>query len=261
MQHYIVRQLENLGSGVNRTILLPEGGGSLQVGAYQGTQLRRVHIDLYRPLQSRFVPAIRDKLPAKLPERVTILAKEGSLQIPEDRGGLILHLRGVELLIPETISGTPMGSDKFHHKFAITDSLAIPLSFEKKKPGIKDLSNPRLGRQIGELREELEQDPQDLGLQRNLSKALSERYRRAAFTLSSITFPLIGISLCLLLNHRSRLVPFFAGNVIVLALFYPLLMVGASLGERGIFPAVSLALPNLALLVVGVWLTRKVLVQ
>lgn len=261
LQQYVVRQLENLGAGVNRTILLPDGGGSLKVGAYDGTELRKVHIDLYRNLQSRFVPAIRDKLPEKLPSKVTVLAREGKLQITERHDGIIVHLRGVELLIPETITGTPTGSDKFHHKFAITESLAIPLTFAKKKPSTKDLTSPDLAARVDTLRSELSLDPDNSGLRRSLNKARSEWHRRLAFAISAITFPLIGISLCLLLNHRSRLVPFFAGNVTVLALFYPLLMVGSSLGERGLFPALSLALPNLVLLAAGVYLTRKVLVE
>ena len=47
-------------------------------------------------------------------------------------------------------------------------------------------------------------------------------------------------------------------NVVVLGLFYPLLMVGLSLAERGFVPALALALPNLALAGLGVLLVRRV---
>ena len=66
LQQYIIRQLESLGSGVNRTILLPEGSGSLFVGQYNGTDLNRVQIDMHRDLQSTFVPQVRNQLPQQL---------------------------------------------------------------------------------------------------------------------------------------------------------------------------------------------------
>ena len=119
LQQYIIRQLESLGSGVNRTILLPKGSGSLFVGQYNGTDLKRVQIDMHRDLQSTFVPQVRNQLPQQLPETVTLLAVEGRIEITPDRHGVNLHLRGVEILIPEHISGTKSGKDSFIQKFSI----------------------------------------------------------------------------------------------------------------------------------------------
>jgi len=258
LEQYIVRQLENLGSGSNRTILLPEGGGSLFVGAYRGTYLERVHIDLKRELQQTFVPNVRDRLPEDLPESVTLLALEGELEITPDRRGLNLHLRGVDILIPEKISGTKSGHDSFIQKFSISESLSIPLSFEKRRRNTKDLDNRALGELIAAQNRRLELQPDDSGAARSLRSARAEWHRRFAFTLSGMTFPLLGVTLCFLLNLRSRLVPFFAGNTVVLVTFYPLMMVGAYLARDGdVPPLVAFALPNLALIAIGALLARK----
>ena len=257
LQQYIVKQIENLGSGRNRTILLPGGGGSLLVRAYKGTELLHVEVDLNRTLQSRFVPEVRGQLPQRLPEKVTIVAKRGRLQIPENRRGVVIHLRGVEILIPEKA----VGGERFHQRFTITQTLSIPLSFEKKPPGIKDLSQPELAARIRQLEEQLSETPDDGTVAAGLDTALTEKHRRLAFLFSCITFPFIGCCLCLLLARRGKLAAFFIGNVVVIAMFYPLLMVGSSLGERGFAPGLALALPNLALAALGFHLVKKVIRQ
>jgi lipopolysaccharide export LptBFGC system permease protein LptF len=48
---------------------------------------------------------------------------------------------------------------------------------------------------------------------------------------------------------------------VVIVLYYPLLVLGVFLGERGIVPAISMALPNVALLALGIYLTRKVVLR
>ena len=94
-----------------------------------------------------------------------------------------------------------------------------------------------------------------------LAEASTERHRRLAFTLSSFTFPLLGAALCFLVSWGGRLLPFFLGNLVVMGIFYPLLMVGTTLGERGMVPWLFLALPNLVLLALGVAMVRKVFRQ
>src|SRR5690606_19491126 len=148
LERYVLRQLENLGTGKNRTIPLPDDGGTLLVGAYEGTRLWRVEVDLNRKLQSRFVPAVRDQLPDRLPDSVTLLAREGELEITEDRPGVIIDLRGVEVLIPEKVAR----GERFYQRFSITQQLKIPLSFEPKERGIKDLVRPELDTYIDRLK-------------------------------------------------------------------------------------------------------------
>ena len=261
LQQYIIRQLESLGSGVNRTILLPKGSGSLFVGQYNGTDLKRVQIDMHRDLQSTFVPQVRNQLPQQLPETVTLLAVEGRIEITPDRHGVNLHLRGVEILIPEHISGTKSGKDSFIQKFSISESISLPLSFQSRQRKLKDLPNPELNSRIDDIEKGIA-----IGLgsgqaaaERELRLALGERHRRNAFSLSGLTFPLLGAALCFMASFTSRLVPFFMSTIIVLVTFYPLLMVGTYLARSAdIQPILALAIPNVALLLVTAVFLQKV---
>jgi lipopolysaccharide export LptBFGC system permease protein LptF len=256
---YVLEQIEHLGSGVNRTILLPEGGGTLLVGAHKGTELRGVYLDLQRSLQARFVPDLKERLTEKLPEKVTLLAREGRIEIDPDRSGMVLELHGVDVQIPERISGAPAGSDRFHQKLTITEAVRVPLSFERKKPGIQDLPDPELRRFIADLRALDAKGSLGEQRERRLRRAVSEWHRRLAFSLSSLTFPFLGVALCLFLNTQNRLLPFLVGNAVVLAAFFPLLMAAASLGDGGVVPWLVLLVPNLAVAALGIGLTRKVL--
>jgi lipopolysaccharide export LptBFGC system permease protein LptF len=94
-----------------------------------------------------------------------------------------------------------------------------------------------------------------------LAAASTEVHRRLAFTIACLTFPFVGVALSLLLDRWSRLVPFFVGNLVVIVLFYPLLLFGQILGERGFVPALSLAIPNVVLFGLGCFLFRRVAVQ
>ena len=289
LQAYILDQLERLGSGINRTILLPDDEGTLWVGAYNGTHLRQVRIDITTSKESTVIPAIREHLPERLPSKVRIFAKECELEMHPERKSVILNLRAVQVLVPEAVRGAAIANEVFHQTFAITDNVFIPFSFALKNPGIKDWNNPELLSHIARLRKKAWDAPDDVeadlasatfrdpppdssssdpaslkareNLRRRIASAETELYRRFCFTLSCLTFPLVGVPLSLLLNRWSRLVPFFVGNLVVIALYYPLLMVGVSLGERAAWPLVSLALPNVALLALGAGLIRKVIRQ
>ncbi len=278
LQSYVLKQIENLGSGVNRTILLPDGEGSLWVGAYSGTQLERVRVDIIPDREGGFVPSIREHLPEKLPGKITILAQRGHIDIQPDRKSLVLNLRSVDVLIPEVVKGSPAANEVFHQKFRITDNVLIPLSFLDKSPGTKDLSSPELLRYIqhlkGKPRSDQARDGENLArasfndpvapssrkgtLERRIASAVTEFHRRQAFAFSCITFPLLGVALALFLDKQSRIVPFFFGNLAVIGIYFPLLMVAISLGDKGIVPFVSLLLPNFALLAAGILLTKLV---
>jgi len=281
LQSYVLKQLEGLGSGINRTILLPDGEGTLWVGAYRGSELERVRVDISANGESGLVPAIRERIPNQLPGKITILARGGKIEIQPDRQSVVLDLRSVEVLIPEAVRGSAVANEIFHQKFAVTDNVLIPLSFQEKVPGIKDRTNPDLLRYIERLREEENQLPaageglalasfdaareslvnQKEATRRRIASSVTELHRRHAFAISCLTFPLLGVALSLLLSRWSRIVPFFFGNLTVIGLYYPLLIIAVALGDRGFVPALSLALPNVALVGIGVYLTRKVLRQ
>jgi lipopolysaccharide export LptBFGC system permease protein LptF len=276
IQAYILNQLDNLGSGYNRRILLPDDEGSLWVGAYEGTDLRRVMVDLTTRKESSLLPAIREHLPERLPTKITVLANEGKLEIHPSRKAVVLNLRAVQVLIPEAVRGTGLTNDYFHQKVDITQNVLVPLSFAPKSRGIKDRGLPDLLGHMAGLRGEIAKESElAAGLARasfsegggkrgrrdasqRLAAARTELHRRMAFTLGCLTFPFVGVALSLLLDRWGRLVPFFAGSLVVIVLFYPLLLLGQILGERGFLPAVSLAIPNAALLALGWVLYRKV---
>ena len=214
---------------------------------------------MHRDLQSTFVPQVRNQLPQQLPETVTLLAVEGRIEITPDRRGVNLHLRGVEILVPEHISGTKSGKDSFIQKFSISESITIPLSFQSRQRKLKDLPNPRLNSQIDEIEKRIAIGSGEPGLERELRLALGERHRRNAFSLSGLTFPLLGAALCFMASFTSRLVPFFMSTIIVLVTFYPLLMVGTYLARSAdIQPVLALAIPNAALLLVTAVFLQKV---
>ena len=274
LQQYIIRQLEGLGSGVNRTILLPEGSGSLFVGQYDGAELKRVRIDMHQKLQSNFIPSVSARLPQQFPDTVTLLAVEGRIEITPDERGVNLQLRGVEILLPQTLSrrhtpaaegrrtalNVPPGGDGFIQKISISESITIPLSFQDRVRKLKDLPVSNLNGKIDELERRIAITTGDAEpLKKGLRLALAERHRRNAFTLSGLTFPLLGAAFCFMTNFGSRLIPFFMSTIIVLVTFYPLLMVGTWMARNtGIQPLLAMAIPNAALLLITFIFLRSV---
>jgi lipopolysaccharide export LptBFGC system permease protein LptF len=266
LQQYIIRQLEGLGSGLNRTILLPEGSGSLFVGQYEGGDLKRVRIDMHQNLQANFIPSVSARLPQQFPDTVTLLAVEGRIEITPDKRGVNLQLRGVEILLPQTLSSrstaaaggrrtalnVPRGSDGFIQKISISESITIPLSFESRARKLKDLRGSDLNGKIDLLERRIAVTPGDAEpLKKDLRLALGERHRRNAFTLSGLTFPLLGAAFCFMTNFGGRLIPFFMSTIIVLVTFYPLLMVGSWMAKNtGLQPLLAMAIPNAALLLI-----------
>ena len=280
LQAYILKQLENLGSGVNRTLLLPDEAGTLWVGEYEGTNLWRVDIDLKIEGRSSLLPEIRGRLPDRLPSKVKILARQGKLELSQDRSSVILNLRGVDVLVPEPVRESAVANERFHQKFTISDNVVIPLSFAPKSPGLKDRTQTELLSYIAELREDVRRlrmfEEENLAfashnskktgawrarsvgqLQRRIAGARTEFHRRLSFSLACLTLPIVGIALTLLVERWSRLVPFFLANLVVIGVFYPLLMVGVSLGKSGFLPPLAMILPNAAVLGLGIFLMRK----
>ncbi len=283
---YVLEQLRSLGSGENRRFVLPNNKGTLWVGAFRGTELRKVHIALNTRNRATIVPALREHLPQGLPSEVSVFAKEGHLEVLPDQGSVYLHLREVTVQVPETVAGANRVARVFHQGFRISDTVIIPLRFTHKRPSLKDRTHPELDEYIAELRaasaeelaaaavgrppprERVEGGGEDddsaaprYPLTEKLYSAKTERHRRLAFTISCLTFPLVGVSLALLLYGRGRLVPLLVSNLVVIAVFYPLLVTGVYLGENGWFPAASLAVPNLAVLALGIYLARNVVKQ
>ncbi len=283
LQTYILDQIENLGSGANRTILLPGDEGSLWVESYEGTKLARVQLDFRASPESQVMPLLRSHLPDGAPRSVKVFAARGDIEILRERETVLLQLRSVQILVPEPVRGTALGTDVFHQTVSVTDAIVIPLSFAPRPPGVKDRTNPELLEHIRALRTQRRALRSGLaaadvasiagvGLQHaalrdleapgaldaKLRAARTEYHRRFAFAISCFSFSLLGISLALYLDKGSRLAPFFVGSLLVIAVYYPLLVSGVYLGQRWLWPPLAAALPNAALLLIGAQLTRLV---
>jgi hypothetical protein len=278
IQGYILNQLAHLGSGVNRTILLPDSEGSIHVSAYDGAHLKRVMVELRSKAESSVLHAIRKHLPDNLPSRVLIIANEGKVEVQPEKSVILLNLRSVQVCVPEAVRGAPLGNDWFHQTVSITENVVIPLSFAPRRPGIKDMILPELLHHRSGLVEEASADDEEAGTtfasyketgearaspsvraRRQADSASIELHRRVAFMLAVLTFPIAAASLALLLARWSRLVPFFIGNLVVVLLWYPLLMVGSALAEHGLWAPAAMALPNASMVLLSVLLFRKVI--
>ena len=308
LRETIVDQLTHLGSGSNRSVLLP-GSVGLWVGKYDGTSLRKIKLDVPPLGRSSILPRLGD-LPgagalgrrlAGGTDTMTLFAREGELEVAPDRSRITLSLRGVTLLLPEDVKGSG-GLELFHQRVSI-DKIVLPLAFPRRGESVKDLTSAELGDHIASLDQEIaalrgaisegasplaatvarleeDGDEGDPGapvqasatkssastpaiaaasasgsiaseralatLEKKRSRAAVELTSREVFVCASLTFPLVAYALVLLLQGRGRFTLFFLGNIVVVALFFPLLMVGQSLAYRG-WPAVTMHLPTLAL--------------
>lgn len=94
----------------------------------------------------------------------------------------------------------------------------------------------------------------DAGIIRNLHL---EFHRRLAFPFACFVFALIGIPLGLQ-NRRSGKSSGFSLCIVVLLLYYILLSIGKTLGQKAIVPpAVAMWMPNLIFIGIGIYLFKK----
>lgn len=297
LREAILAQLESLGSGKNRSLLLP-GQVRLFVEEYSGTRFRGIKLELQEESLKRLREKVKNPLLSPAPSRspgtsLTVLARSCDLEISADRREMYLNLQRVEILIPEPMRGLSGSGDAdvFRQKPALR-SLRLPLTFLERSERVKDRSWSELsqyGRELatniaeakarlGELQEESRSESasksplngaaitqgrirslsqQIDSLKRRSYRADTELYRRGTFSLACFTFPFVGLPLVLLSDRRSRLIPFFVGNVFVVLPFFLLVMLGVLLGERGLPPILTLAPANLLLLAVGAHLWSR----
>ena len=297
LRQTILEQLNHLGNGTNRTILLP-GEVSLWVRHYDGPHLQGIVLDIQS--RSPLLPelgafageAVQKRLTGQLAGKVTLAAREGDLEVAPDRSRVILRLRGAELQMPELVNG-PRGLDVFHQTYQI-EKLPLPLSFARRGESAKDLTNPDLLHWISQGRAQvqamedamrtvrspeaalallgpartdsdalagataaIESEAREIaGLKSRLFQAEGELHGRFTFSLACLTFPLVAFPLVILLERHGRLTHFFLGNLAVVTIFFPLVMVGHLAADRGVSPPLAMALPNVALALLGAPLVR-----
>src|SRR6185503_9741583 len=143
LRETILDQLDHLGKGTNRSLLLP-GNASLWVKRYEGSHLWGIVLDIQHGNRSDILPGgifsssegsagappsrsqrteaaspprdgdlagemIRKRISAQS-GKISVVAREASLEVPPDKSRVILWLSGVDVLLPEEVTG-PRGRD------------------------------------------------------------------------------------------------------------------------------------------------------
>jgi lipopolysaccharide export system permease protein len=86
----------------------------------------------------------------------------------------------------------------------------------------------------------------------------TEPYRRLSNGFTCLCFVLIGVPMAMLWRHADVLTNFFVCFVPILAVYYPLLMLGEDLSTSGKLPPISFWMGNFLLIVAGVLLLRRI---
>ncbi|MCA9246086.1 MAG: LptF/LptG family permease [Planctomycetales bacterium] len=95
--------------------------------------------------------------------------------------------------------------------------------------------------------------------QRRLNRLRTEPHRRLANGLTCLCFALVGSTMAIRRKNGEFLTSFFYCFLPVLIVYYPLLALAVDRAKSGAFPPQAVWLGNIALVVWGVWLARRVL--
>ncbi|MBN1418507.1 MAG: LptF/LptG family permease [Planctomycetes bacterium] len=269
----VLRQLRDLGQGQDKRIRIQDGT-SFICDRFDGNHLYGlvIYTDKLTPEGE-----VVEDIPPEKRFPATIIAREGVIDIDPEGATVLITLKDARISFPESLARRQAIENDVIQQVQID---VMPLKFElaERTPGLKDRSTRNLRKLEDEFTGHVRATRQDVAAAADPDerkdaeaklaacveyrlKIRAEIYRRRTYAFSSLSFFAIGAPLALLLERRNRLVPFFIGNLIAVAVFYPLLMLGTLLAERGIAPAWSMASPNLALVAIGgglfLWLRRK----
>jgi len=95
--------------------------------------------------------------------------------------------------------------------------------------------------------------------QTQLYRLYTEPYRRWANGFSCLFFAMLGIPLAIRQRNTDFVSSFFTAFLPVLLLYYPLLAMGIDRTKAGAWYPASVWLGNVVLLIIGLWLTRRIL--
>ncbi len=97
---------------------------------------------------------------------------------------------------------------------------------------------------------------------RRVGKADSQIWFRRALALSFLAFGLLGFPLAITFRHHHKMVPFFAGIVLVVAVYYPLLLLGEALvKDQGLPASLCMMSGNVILLLISGYLGGRLLTR
>lgn len=283
---YLVKQLEHLGTGKEGRISIDQG--QVFWDAHNGPNLRGVVIEKQLAVK-------RSQAMTNLPlgngseeesdetEMIQVTVTAEAAKVGVNQSGLDesinLSLINVGILAGNKSDGILFDeknwAEFFHNIQVRRQEIQFPLNAKNRREG--DTPTPDLLRQITEMENYIEKlsgpesalEPDELthkaGLidrdRKNILEAKAEIWERRALALSCFTFALLGFPFSMTLRYRHRLVSFFAGGMLVITTFYPLLLLGKTLAESGSVPApIALLAGNIVLLVISaVFLGRLML--
>ena len=195
------------------------------VNKIKGAKLEGVHIWELRP---QGTPRV-------------ITAREGEFITSEDKNTLVLKLgKGTieEVYEKDTVK---------YHKMNFTNHF-IQLSCSQFSEGgaekrAKDMTFMELKYKMDKLKEK--------GI--DISPLLTEYYERQALSFASLPFILVGVSLVIKTKRGTRSFG-FGISLVVFIIYYLMLMLGETLGRKGLNPGLSMWAPNIILGGVGLFL-------
>jgi lipopolysaccharide export system permease protein len=178
----------------------------------------------------------------KAGDPVTIFAKTGAIATDPVKKEIRLNLKD------GSIHRSMGGSNYNLVKFVSYD---LGINLDKSSPGVKadeqDMS-------FSELRQHIKDKDGDVMVRRNY---LIEFYKRISLPFACFIFVLLGIPLGMQ-NQRTGKAAGFSMSIGVIVFNYILFSIGKTLGQKGLInPGVAMWIPNIVLLVIGLYLFRK----
>ena len=299
---YLVKQLEHLGDSEKGKLQIDRESGMVYWDRItDGKHLQGVHIEKQIKLGELSLEsiteggttAVSDNDDGPVPPTY-INAQNATLEVDEKAEKIIFTLYKVALQYPNADRGF-LFADTRRTKFHETPYFAevrvhFPINEKSKREG--DWTNTELKQRIREhraivsdLRSEMPLLEEEVASaseeereaaqkrfdeaqgklrfsERRVKKARSEIWFRRALALSLFTFGFLGFPIAIVFRHNHKMVPFFIGIMLVVAVFYPLLLLGEALVKNQGLPASLCMLSgNLVLLAVGVFLSGKLVTR
>jgi lipopolysaccharide export system permease protein len=158
-----------------------------------------------------------------------------------------------EYSVPITVPGSP----RYHRDWvAMSD---IPMLVGELQPTLRQLERIRdASRVLG-----LPESPDDVGkineYRRLIFRLQTEPYRRWANGFTCLCFALIGMPVAMIWRHADVLTNFFVCFLPILAVYYPLLMLGEDFTTSGKLPPIFFWTGNVILVLPAIWLLRRVI--
>jgi lipopolysaccharide export system permease protein len=198
--------------------------------------------------------------------RITITATEGELKTDWEHrqlqfvchnGEVDVEGQGRLLFQDERTYVVPLGApppDPFHRDWVAMS--VIPERIAQLQDKLRVIQqNIDARKEMGD-QESSQESNQIAGIENQIYRLRTEPYRRWSNGFTCVCFALIGIPVAMLWRHADGLTNFFVCFLPILAIYYPLLMLGENLTTNGILHPIFFWMGNVVLIVPGVLLLR-----